>query len=336
MCSSTETITLHGPKPVIVTPTLNIIHPNPKSRSHVHHGGPSSSCSTPWSGSSSTSRCTLRTLVSFCVAIPISAMQLYDPTAVHPGKKYVPLRTRAHRDFLSKMNISSVRIAHRGLNPVIVTPTLYVFTPIQEFGRMSTTEAQVVHVQHQLSGSSSTSRCTLRTPVRFCVAIPISAVQLRDPTAVHPGKKYVPLRTRAHARFCFLPSNFGDFMRCHPYQRSAAARSHLQYTQGKSMSHHVPETMPDFVSSPRTSVSLSVVGELLPLPNNFHYLSKVCVGDTRVGWIMCKCQHHRCHVAALQPRPSMYNTKCYSCPTKYCKHTEITEDKQSALRKVIT
>ena len=76
-------------------------------------------------------------------------------------------------------------------------------------------------------------------------------------------------------------------MRCHPYQRSAAARSHLQYTQGKSMSHHVPETMPDFVSSPRTSVSLNVVGELLPLPNNFHYLSKVCAGDTRVGVIMC-------------------------------------------------
>ena len=27
--------------------------------------------------------------------------------------------------------------------------------------------------------------------------------------------------------------------------------------------------------------------KLLPLPNNFHYLSKVCAGDTRVGVIMC-------------------------------------------------
>ena len=62
--------------------------------------------------------------------------------------------------------------------------------------------------------------------------------------------------------------------------------------------------------------------------------AKACVG--RLGIDPCKCQHHRCHAAALQLRLSMYNTKCYSRPTKYRKHTEITEDKQSALRKAIT
>jgi hypothetical protein len=233
---------------------------------------------------------------------------------------------------------------HHGPKPVIVTPTLYVSTPTQKFGRLSTTKAQVVHVQHRWSGSCQLPDVPIEL-LSFCVAIPTSAVQLRDPTAVHPGKKYVPLRTRVHARFCFLPSNFGEFMRCHPYQRSAAARSHLQCTQGKSMSHHIPETMPEFVSSLRTPVSLCVATptnavqlrdpicntpreqvlscpqkttgkiksnlttrhdqpffergkkstslqknkelKLLPLPNSFQYSSKMCVGDTRVGLIMC-------------------------------------------------
>ena len=167
-----------------------------------------------------------------------------------PRQRHEPFLTKAVRNATQKLNTSA--------DVQEWDESGYADDEVDADEVLSTTEAQVVHVQHQWSGSSSTARCTLRTLVSFCVAITASAVQLRDPTAVHPGKKYVPLRTRVHARFCFLPSNFGEFLCCHPYQRSAAARSHLQCTQGKSMSHHVPESMPDFVSSLRTSVSLCV------------------------------------------------------------------------------